>query len=156
MKLRSVTKSLPVLLFLGATVACAESATQPPPVQEPDFRLGNALASGGEVTLRAEAESWTAGAPVALILENNGAETVGFNLCVHAVERRSGDQWEMLDDERACTLQLFLLSSGESHRYDTHLHSALSAGEYRFRTILFRLEQDDVRDVVSASFQVGG
>lgn len=152
----SVWSRLSVLTLVAVLAACSESSTEPPAGEDFDFQVGNALlASGAGVTLRAEAAQWSPGAPVTLTLENNSSSTVGFNLCFHALERRNGEGWSLMQDARVCTAHLDTAGAGASHSHQTHLPQTLPAGEYRFRVALYLASENASRDVASSPFQVG-
>lgn len=147
--------SILAVLPLAAVAACGEGSTQPSAVDDFDFQVGNALlASGEDVTLRAEAARWAPGAPVTLELQNGSGGTVGFNLCFHALERRTAEAWSLLQGDRVCTAHLDTLAPGGRHRHETHLPGTLPPGEYRFRVALYLLKEKLSRDVVSAPFSV--
>lgn len=157
MKSRSMLSILMTLPLLAATVACSDSVTAPPVEDSFDFQIGHALlGAGADVTLRAEAESFVPGGAVTLVLSNGSAEEVGFNLCFHGLERRSGNDWESLDISQTCTTHLNLLSPGQSADYATSLPGNLGSGEYRFRIALYLVGQNEARDQVSDPFQVEG
>lgn len=117
------------------------------------FQVGHALLDDEvDVVLRAEADVFEPGADVTVVLEHRAGEQVGYNLCFHAIERRSGDEWVTQESLRLCTADLRLLEAGETARFDTILPAA--AGDYRFRTALWLMERDERRDQVSEPFQV--
>ncbi len=143
------------LLFVG--VGCSDSVSGPDHGEDVDLQPGYALvAQGTEVPLRAEADGFEPGAPVTLFLENGSNEDLGYNLCFHALERRSGSEWEMEEDGRICTTVLNILSPGAVAEYGTTLPEDLAPGEYRFRVALFFMTQEEHRDQVSGSFQIEG
>lgn len=91
-----------------------------------------------------------------LILENQEPESVGYNLCVHGLERRAGDVWTSVASERVCTAHLAMLESGQTAAYGTTVPADLASGEYRVRLPLYLPGQEEQRDVTSGTFQVGG
>lgn len=145
--------ALPLLVLAAA---CSESTTEPPAeggALQPGYAL---LGDNADVQLSVEADAFAAGAPITLVLQNHSSGEIGFNLCFHAIERRTGDTWTAEADDRICTTHLDLLAPGGSHRYDTALPSALAAGEYRFRVALELMGQQTRRDQVSGAFTIGG
>lgn len=150
--LQSILTGLSLVLVVAG---CHQSTAGPGLDQDVALQPGNALlANEADLTLLAEADSFEPGAEVALTLVHHAGEQVGFNLCSHALERRNGDDWTMLEFFRICTAHLNLLSPGETAEYEAALPSGLSSGEYRFRIALYLVDGEDQRDLVSNSFEV--
>jgi hypothetical protein len=144
-------------LFVAA--ACSDTTTGINDGDVGDLEPGHALlAQGADVTLTAQADDFAPGAQVTLVLENGSQSRIGYNMCFHALEKRSGDSWAFAEEmeDRICTLILHILEAGESAQYPTSLPEGLPAGEYRFRIALHLMDAEEHRDQVSQSFQVGG
>ncbi len=139
-----------------ALAACAESPAGPPAADDFELNPGSyALAEAGSgAALRAEAQAFVPGGEVRLVLENGTGEPLGYNLCVHALERRAGSEWSLLPDTRICTMELRLLGAGGSADFHAVLPETLSAGEYRFRVAVHFMDTGRNRDLVSAPFTV--
>lgn len=146
---------LALSLFFAMT-GCEGSASGPD-LGPGGLEVGNALL-GGEagVVLETDADVYAPGGSMTLTLENQGDEPVGYNLCVHGLERRSGDAWTSVESERVCTAHLEMLEPGQSAAYGTTVPADLASGEYRVRIPLYLPDREEQRDVVSAAFQVGG
>ena len=100
--------------------------------------------------LRFAVEPQTAapGATVTLLLINRSPHLVGYNLCGSGLERYDGASWRTLpaaDDgasSRAllvptvCTMELRTVPQGRTATYARTLPTTLSAGEYRFTTVI--------------------
>ena len=148
---------LAVLAFLGLTVACDDSVTGPPSVDDEDLQPGFALLGAEwDLSLRAEAPTFEPGGEVTLVLENGTQSEVGYNLCFHGIEERSGDEWELLEASRVCTTVLHILGAGSTTHYETTLPESLEPGEYRFRAALHLLDEGEFGDQVSEPFHVEG
>jgi hypothetical protein len=100
------------------------------------------------VTLRVAPVPASPGADVSLILENEAAQAVGYNLCTSTLEHRTGDGWEAVPADRVCTMELRMLEPGQRADFRLQLQPELMAGTYRFST---RIEWMDAAtgDVVS-------
>jgi hypothetical protein len=145
--------SVPLILVLAG---CADSPSSPTGLPDGlELTPGNSLmAAGAGVVLLAEAESFEAGAPVLLRLENHSNERVGFNLCAHGMERRIEGEWSLAPTSAVCTMHLSLAEPGDTAEYTTTLPQALPAGEYRFRIALYLMNQEELRDQVSNGFVI--
>ncbi len=148
---------LAVLAFVGLAAACDDSIAGPPSVDDEDLRPGFALlGEEWDLSLRAEAPAFEPGGKVTLALENGTQSDVGYNLCFHGIEERSGDEWHLLEASRVCTTVLHILGPGDTVHYDTTLPESLEPGEYRFRAALHLLDEGDFRDQVTEPFRVEG
>lgn len=144
------------LSLLVALAGCEGSASGPE-LGTGGLEVGNALlGSEAGVVLETDAEAYDPGDTMTLTLANQGSEPVGYNLCVHALERRSGDVWTSVDSERVCTAHLETLESGQTAAYGTTVPADLASGEYRVRLALYLPDREEQRDVTSGTFQVGG
>lgn len=150
----ALAAALPILV----TAACQSSVAGPPDGADGELRPGYALLEGDtEVRLLAQADAFEPGAPVTLVLHNEGTEQIGFNLCFHVLERRDGEEWVFADDpERACTTQLNLLDTGGTADFATTIPGDLAPGEYRYRIAVHFMGREERRDQVSEPFQIGG
>jgi hypothetical protein len=93
------------------------------------------LPSGGSVgNVSLTAAPTAAGDSIVLTLANRSAQSVGYNLCVTAVERRNGDTWQNVPVDRVCTKELRTLDAGDQTTYTTTLPAGAAAGDYRFAT----------------------
>jgi hypothetical protein len=144
-------------LSLVLAVTGCEGSVSGPDLGPGGLELGNALLGGeADVMLRTDADSYAPGGSMTLTLENQGSERVGYNLCVHGLERRSGDAWTSVESERVCTAHLEMLEPGQTASYETTVPEDLASGEYRVRLPLYLPGREEQRDVVSGTFQVGG
>lgn len=144
------------LSLLLALAGCEGSASGPE-LGPGGLEVGNALlGSEAGVVLETDAEAYDPGGTMTLTLENQGSEAVGYNLCVHGLERRSGDVWTSVDSERVCTAHLETLEPGQTAAYGTTVPADLASGEYRVRLALYLPDREEQRDVTSGTFQVGG
>lgn len=144
-------------LSLLLALAGCESSTSGPELGPDGLEVGNALlGSEAGVVLGTDADAYAPGGSMTLALENQGSERVGYNLCVHGLERRSGDAWTPVESERVCTAHLETLEPGQTAAYGTTVPADLASGEYRVRVPLYLPDREEQRDVVSGTFQVGG
>lgn len=142
-------------LWLILVVTGCEGTTSGPDIGPEGLELGNALLGGeADVVLRTDDDSYEQGASMTLTLENQGSERVGYNLCVHGLERRSGEVWTTLEFLRICTAHLEMLESGQTAAYGTTVPADLASGEYRVRLPLYLPGREEQRDVVSGTFHV--
>jgi hypothetical protein len=93
---------------------------------------GEAVAT--DITLRVAPVPATPGDSVSLTLHNGAAEAVGYNLCTSTLERRTGEGWEGVPDDRVCTMELRMLDPGQRADFPLQLQPDLTAGTYRFST----------------------
>ena len=108
-----------------------------------------------DVFLRTDRSEYAPGDTVVLRLVNESGEPIGFNLCMHDMQRDDDGTWTDTNYNHGilCPLDLRTLDDGESARYSTLLPTELAPGVYRFRTT-FRMD-DDEHTVESRSFDVG-
>jgi hypothetical protein len=109
-----------------------------------------------DITLRTQPETAAAGARVELILENRSSADVGYNLCTSALERVVNGSGQPVPSDRACTLELRILTPAQTARYTIALPAALTAGEYRWVTRVERMSSGDMVSVTSNTFRVQG
>jgi hypothetical protein len=123
--------------------------------------LGACTASAGsgdaasDLTLAVEPATVAAGDSVTLILGNESASAIGYNLCTSSLERQTDGSWQPLPSDRVCTMELRTLEPGAQTRYPLSLPAALESGEYRYRTTVELMETGERRDVESEVFRVG-
>jgi hypothetical protein len=87
-----------------------------------------------DVALRVAPVPARPGDSVSLTLHNGAADAIGYNLCTSTLERRTGDGWEAVPDDRVCTMELRMLDPGQRADFPLQLQPALTAGAYRFST----------------------
>lgn len=87
----------------------------------------------------------TAGTSAEIQLENLSDRTIGFNLCPKVVEREEENAWTPLPETRpeACTLELYVLASGETVVQTIEIPSGLEAGSHRIVFEGISFEQGD-------------
>ena len=107
-----------------------------------------------DVFLRIDRSEYEPGDTVRLRLVNESGEPIGFNLCMHDIQRDDDGTWTDTDYSHGpvCPSVLRTLDDGESATYVTTLNPAITPGVYRFRTT-FRMD-DDEHAVESRSFEV--
>ena len=107
-----------------------------------------------DVFLRIDRSEYEPGDTVRLRLVNESGEPIGYNLCMHDIQRDDGGTWTDTDYSHGpvCPLDLRTLSDGEAALYVTILNPAITPGVYRFQTT-FRIN-DDEHEVESRSFEV--
>lgn len=112
------------LLIVSLILAgCSQLPTEP-------GRTGDVV-QGGSIELQAER---TSPATILLTLRNDSGSTIGYNLCTTSMERRSGNSWNVVPSDGACTMELRTLGSGNSATYTREIPGGLPPGEYRFVT----------------------
>ena len=110
------------LLTLTSTFALACQPTPQP---------GASTAATG-VTIDVDRVSYAAGDRVELRITNHANETLGFNPCTRSIERRQGDAWSLIvEADRVCTMQLYLLDAHATRTEATELPARLERGTYR-------------------------
>ena len=146
--MRRLIALLPAML-LAACAAPPPAMPPPPPLPlQPPFPMG--------VHLTVEPRSAPAGGTVTLLLRNGTSHSIGFNLCMSALEQRRGDAWVRVPESGVCTRQLNVIGPGREARHAKRLPAGLPAGDYRYRTnIEAPLGSSPQRPHVSASFRVG-
>lgn len=143
--------TLPRPLFvLTLAIAC-----QPMP---PSGDTGAPAGQQSGVTIHLDRTSYSAGSQLQLRLTNHTANQLGYNPCTRSVERRAGESWSLIvERDRVCTMQLYLLDAHATRTDPTDLPSSLAPGTYRI-VLSFSNEssgapQTPIR-AVSAPFQV--
>jgi hypothetical protein len=111
--------------------------------------------SASDVTLAVEPGAASAGDSVTLVLANESASVIGYNLCTSSLERQSNGTWQPVPSDRVCTMELRSLETGAQARYPLSLPDGLEAGEYRYRTTVELMATGDRREVESEVFRVG-
>lgn len=130
--------SFPVVLLLAA--ACGPPASR-----------GSAPE---DVRLEVEPGTAAAGDSVTLVLTNGSSAAVGYNLCTSALERRTDDGWEAVPSDRICTMELRTLPAGGEARYSLAVEPGLTAGDYRYRTDVERLDTGARESIASGAFRI--
>ena len=149
------SRPLTLGLVLLTAIACSDASTGIRSTDGNPMATGNALVGAESgLTLDVRADTIRAGAPVRLVLANGSMRDVGYNLCVHVLERHDGDGWveSGLGRPQACILILHILEPGASARYETALPESLPAGSYRFRAAVHLLDEREFRDLVTPPF----
>jgi hypothetical protein len=89
------------------------------------------------VEITTDRREYRAGDVVSVTVTNVSAEPIGYNLCVHRVERRTGTGWSVASEfpppGSACIDALFSLAPGASVVVQPRLPQDLTAGVYRVR-----------------------
>jgi hypothetical protein len=89
-------------------------------------------APGSGVTIDVDRPSYRPGDRVELRITNHTNETLGFNPCTRSIERRQGDAWSLIvEADRVCTMQLYLLDAHATRTEATELPARLERGTYR-------------------------
>lgn len=119
-------------LIALVSVACAGRTTQ-----------------GSAVRLSVDAAAFAPTDTIRLTLANGSAADIGYNLCTARLERRAGDQWVPVPDDRMCTMELRLLSPRDSARDARVLDPSIEPGTYR---LVLRVE--GAGDVATNPFEI--
>jgi hypothetical protein len=113
------------------------------------------FAGPDDIFLRVDRTQYAAGDTAILRLVNESGETIGYNLCVHLVQRQTADGWvdTLYGHESLCPLPRYELRHDDSDTYPAPLDAATPPGTYRFRT---RVDSGDEGEfsVYSRSFEV--
>jgi hypothetical protein len=118
-------------------------------------------AAGGDpagAELRVDRDPIAPGARFTLSLTNRTPDQVGYNLCVAALDRRVGDDWQPSPHALAevCTMELRLLEPGAAATFQHTMPAAAPAGEYRIRTAVEAPLGEAQVGVATSAFRVGG
>lgn len=127
MKLR-----LALPLILAALTACGDPTG---PDAAPD---ASRSADAAGVTLRVDRGAYTQGSTARVVLRNGSGETIGYNLCSVAFERRVGDGWSRSLPLRLCVGAFFPLAPGEEAESTEPVTAEWRPGEYRIVTWVHR------------------
>ena len=97
---------------------------------------GNAIvASDTAVEVTADRAAYSAGDTARVTFRNVSGESLGYNLCISKLDRRSADAWTTVDvfpgPGGACTLELRRLPAGESVQVKRAIPAATAEGTYR-------------------------
>lgn len=96
--------------------------------------LAGCVTSSGEEINGVRLSAARTGEKVLLTLRNNSDEPMGYNLCSSALQR--GPAWEPVKTDEICTMEIRYLGRGASTTFEKTLPSDLTAGEYRYVTII--------------------
>ena len=124
MKARAASAIGIAVSFLSACSPATPSGDtgSPSPQQSP--------ASG--VVIALDRASYSPGSRVELRLTNHTTDRLGFNPCTRSIERRVGGAWTLiLERDRVCTMQLYLLEPHATRVESTDLPASLERGTYR-------------------------
>lgn len=119
------------LAMMPALVLLAACAPMPPADGADGANGGTAVAE-----LRVDRASYRPGDPIRVTLVNRSDDSIGYNLCVTALDRRNGATWNdaSLPLAEACTMELRTLAPGATADFDHTLPTGITAGDYRVRT----------------------
>jgi hypothetical protein len=150
--------ALALIPLLALIAGCQDTTSGPSNGESYELQPGqNAVADPGSgLILQVDGDAFEPGAPVSIALINNSDSQIGYNLCLHDLERNVGGEWEPLHIERICTLELRLLAPSDSAAGPAELPEDLEPGEYRFRVAVDLMDDRGIRDLVSDPFQVEG
>jgi hypothetical protein len=106
--------------------------------------------------LTTERESYAAGEPIRLILDNQSDDPLGANLCMATLERREEQRWVAVPapSDEVCTAELRVVFAGGQLSHEFRFREDLASGEYRFRTRVENSTTNVDTDEVSNSFQL--
>jgi hypothetical protein len=104
------------------------------------------------LALSASPAAAAAGETITLTLSNGSAWPVGYNLCTSALERRVGDAWQPVPEDRICTMELRSLDPGESADQPIELAPTLEPGDYRYTATVE--DRGSMEQVSTAPFQI--
>ncbi len=106
--------------------------------------------------LYTERQTYSADEEVRLILQNQARHEIGYNLCMSALERRVGEEWQAVEaqPQEVCPAILRLLAPDQSTYYMFRLDRDLPAGEYRFRTQIENLQTGERQAFFSNPFML--
>jgi len=94
-----------------------------------------------------------AGASLTLTLRNEGAEPIGYNLCTSQLQRRAGDDWIEVPEDRVCTMELRMLPPGGSDSFAMDLPADLAPDEHRYAASVHLMDSDRMEVVWSPAFR---
>lgn len=108
------------------------------------------------LALRTDRTEYRAGDPLEITLANGTDQQAGYNLCVSALDARSGADWVAVQIPlvEACTMELRTLEPGGTANFRHTLPAALPAGEYRVRTSVESPLGSGMVGVASGPFRV--
>jgi hypothetical protein len=111
------------------------------------------------VVIALDRTTYSPGSQVQLRITNHTTDQLGFNPCTRSIERRAGNGWTLIvERERVCTMQLYLLEPHATRVESTDLPVSLERGMYRL-VLSFTRENAGATPpppmrVVSPEFQV--
>lgn len=140
-----------IVLLTVVFGACQTSA--PPPAER---GVEGTRVAAEEGMLRTERESYAAGEPVRLVLDNQSGDPLGGNLCMSALERREDQQWVDVPgpSDEVCTGELRVVAPGGQLSHEFRFRQDLPPGEYRFRTRVENIATNVDTHEVSNPFQL--
>jgi hypothetical protein len=87
------------------------------------------------VTLTTDRSTYAPADTVSVTLKNDSDADVGYNLCNRALERLASQSWEEVqrfpEPPNVCTMDLRILSQGESVRVEAIIPASAAMGHYR-------------------------
>ena len=146
-----------LLAVLAAAIACSPT---PAPDGGPDSSAAAPVPPApAPVALTLDRDSYAPGDPVTLTLTNSGSGQYYFNPCQRSIERESNGTWALVDEQRMCTMEAWILEPNGTRTAPTELPASVAPGRYRIVVALTREGEaapaEAVR-AVSAPFTVGG
>jgi len=92
---------------------------------------------------------------VQLQLDNQTAETMGYNLCFATLQRQIGQSWEPVEDpDTVCTTIQHGLPPGDTATFEKTLMGDLPDGTYRFMTEAEHRDGNRRETLVTNAFSV--
>ena len=71
---------------------------------------------------------------VKLTLSNESGESIGYNLCTSALQRRTAGKWTAVETGDICTMEIRTLQTGGTATFTKTLPGDAVSGEYRYAT----------------------
>jgi hypothetical protein len=137
---------LPLAALLAALLVVAGCSLPP-----------GAGAGPADAELRVDRDPIAPGAQFTLSLANRSGSQIGYNLCVAALDRRVGGDWQSSPHPltEVCTMELRLLEPGATATFQHTMPAAAPAGEYRIRTAVEAPLGEGQVGVATPAFRVG-
>jgi hypothetical protein len=120
MRSRSAKRLFACALTAAVQVACQQT----PPAADTSPSVG--------VALELDRTSYSPGSQVQLRATNHTNDQLAYNPCTRSIERRQNDTWSLIvEADRVCTMQAYLLNAHQTRTDPTDLPSTLDRGTYR-------------------------
>lgn len=132
-----MTHALLLTVAVGLALACQQqpagdtpdAATPAPAPPTPPAASPSMPNPGVEITL--DRSTYRSRGDVSLTVTSRSARDLGYNACTRIVEREVNGAWTAVPEpDRVCTMELRLLSAGQTVKEQTDL-PAVAAGRYR-------------------------
>lgn len=101
-----------------------------------------------DVTLVTDKRSYNSGDEIRVTLRNESERSRGYNLCAAILQRRDGDTWVPISEDRVCTTDLKMLPAGGEDSSGRDLPKDLDTGNYR---LSLEIEPGPDRDQVTSN-----